>query len=256
MAADVSPRHLSFIETGRSEPSREMVLLLAEVLDIPLTERNALLESAGFAALFRRTDLSDPELKQIRHLLTFLIGRHEPYPAIVFDGRHDVVMANNASLRFISTVLDPVPDWYLESPNALKLMYHPEGLRRVILNWEELASTLLARAERELVGPLADRRLAGLLREIRSWPGVPKGQVATDPRRNRDILLPVRMRWQGQDFQLFTTLAAVGTPQDATLAELRLETFLPADEASEAILLNITQPEDGPVEESVNARTN
>jgi transcriptional regulator with XRE-family HTH domain len=225
-----SPRHVSFIETGRTQPSRHALLTLAETLDIPLRERNRLLEAAGYAAVYRHTALEAQEMTHVRGVLQFILERHTPYAAVVHDRYTNCVMGNAAATNLVAALVEP--QLFIKPVNYLRITFHPQGARRWILNWDEVARHLLARADRELGGTTDDPAAVALLREIHGYAGtlaLPDG-----PRRPvEDMLLPIHIRKDDIELRVFSTIMTLGTPQDVTLQELRIETFFPADEASE-----------------------
>ena len=147
LAARVSTRHLSFIETGRSAPSREMVLLLAGVLDVPLRQRNSLLESAGYAAAFGEAALDAPAMAKVRKVLDYILNASEPNPTFVLDRYQNIATANRGMAHFLDAVLGEIPPWHRAQPNYLRLVFHPGGLRRFIVNWEEVATASLNTCE-------------------------------------------------------------------------------------------------------------
>lgn len=225
--AEVSARHLSFLENGRARPSREMVLVLASALEVPLRERNALLGAAGFAPAYRETDLDDPALAPVRQALTFLLERHEPFPAYVIDHTWRVLDANAGARAVSATLGQPVPT------NALLWTFDPAGLRPLITNWEVYASEMLRRVARDAN---TDRAAADLLDRMLAFGGAPPGW-----RRPRleapSPLVPLDLSLGDARLSLFTALTTLGTPQDITLTEVRVETIFPADAASRATLL-------------------
>lgn len=228
----VSPRHMSFVETGRSRPSRDLVMRIAERLDVPPREENVLLEAAGHARRHRVSRLDDADLGQVRRVLRFLLDRHEPNSALVFDGRWDIVMVNDAHRRARDFFLgdEDLPAGVRD--NLLRLTFHPRGFRPWIVNWHVVGPVLLRRVERELAEAPSRTELRRLLDEVRSY-----GPVATSPPRDAapaGVLLPVHLRKGEVDVRLFSVLSSVGTALDVTLQELRLETFFPADAASQA----------------------
>lgn len=233
--AAVSQRHLSFLETGRAKPSREMVTHLAAMLELPLRARNDMLLAAGFAPAFPETELDAPAMDQVRHVLQFLLEAHEPFPAIVVDRRWNSVMANNAAGRFMTGFadIDTAADI---GPNLARLTFHPSGLRSTIVNWEEAAAMLLQRLEREVADRAGDSDLAALLDEILGYPGVAELQRTPELPSGSDLLIPVHYRSGTTNVRLFSTIATIGAAYDVTLEELRLETFFPADPDSEAVL--------------------
>lgn len=229
MHAGFSARHISFIETGKAQPSRDALLAIAESLDVPLRERNRLLTAGGFANVYKETELASADMAQVRQVLQFILDRHLPYAALVLDRVSTCLMGNAASSRLLSAVADPS----LLTPNAnmLRVVFHPLGVRRSIVNWTEVARVLLDRAERELTAA-HDDAAAALWREISEYAAdVPK--PASRRLHSDDVLLPVHIRQGDIELRMFSTIMTIGTPQDITLQELRVETFFPADEASE-----------------------
>jgi transcriptional regulator with XRE-family HTH domain len=231
--AGVSQRHLSFLETGRARPSREMVLHLSRVLDVPLRGRNDLLVAAGLAPEYPKHPIDDDAMTGVRASLEFLLGAHEPNPAYVVDRLWNLVMANRAAQRLTPLLLgpDPGPDG---PPNLLRLTLRPGGLRDSIVNFEEAAAAIVDRLVRESRGDPTDRDLADLLDEVLAYPGVPRPGSSPEP--DGGLLVPIHYRTGDVDLKLFTTIAVIGTPRDVTLDELRLETLLPADRASAEML--------------------
>ena len=230
--AGVSQRHLSFLETGKSKPSREMVIHLGTILDISLRERNALLAAAGFAPVYAERHLDEPELDQVRHVLDTLLTAYEPFPAYVIDRAWNLVMANQAAVMVMSSVLDRSAPSEVAA-NVVAASLHPQGIRRHVLNWEEFAAALVHRIEREVTHSPNDETLAALLAGARSHPGVadlPDRPVLPE---GKDLLVPIRVRIDGVELEFFTTIATIGAPYDVTLEELRLETLLPANRQTE-----------------------
>jgi transcriptional regulator with XRE-family HTH domain len=244
--AEVSSRHLSFLETGRSRPSREMVLRLAGALDLPLRERNELLLAAGYAPLYGERSLDDPRLRAVRDGLAFLLLRHEPYPAFVIDRGWNVRLANQAYFRFAAVLgAAAAPPAAARGPapsippagaagaplNALRLVLDPAGLRPALVNWPQVARVLAARLEREL--RLADHpaELVALRDEVLRDPEV-RAALATPlaPDEERSLLVPIVFRAAGRTLSWYSTIASFGAPLDVTLQEARIESLLPADE--------------------------
>jgi transcriptional regulator with XRE-family HTH domain len=229
MHAGFSARHISFIETGRSQPSRDALLAIAESLDVPLRDRNRLLSAGGFANVYRETQLAAADMAQVRHVLQFILDRHMPYGALVLDRFSNCLLGNEASSQLLSQVVDP--SLLTPHANMLRVVFHPLGARRCIVNWPDVARVLLDRAERELASA-DDETAAALLRELRGYASdVPR--VATRRLQPGDVLLPIHIRTGALELRIFSTIMTVGTPQDITLQELRVETFFPADDASE-----------------------
>ena len=227
-AAGVSARHLSFMETGRSRPSREMVVHLSEQLDIPLRERNSLLTAAGFAPLYRETSLSAPEMEQACNAIELVLRNH-PYPAIAVDRRWDLVDANDKALAF----LDGVDADLLGPPlNVYRISLHPRGLAPRIENFDEYADHLLSRLQHQ-VAVSADAELVDLLEEMRGYVGRRHPHTVVPP---SSVLMPMRLRVGDHVLSMMSTIAVFGTPVDITLAELAIETFFPADAATARLL--------------------
>lgn len=231
--AEISTRHLSFLETGRARPSREMLLHLAELMHVPLRERNALLVAAGFAPTFSERRLDDPELTQARAALDLLLNAHEPYPALVVDRHWQLQTANAAAQRLLSVV----PSAALAAPiNVLRLSLDPNGLAPLILNLGEWRQHLLSRL-RGQVAASGDAQLADLLQELAAYPPLPGEQaapVSSTPRS--DVLVLFRLALPQGELSMFSTVTVFGTPTDVTLSELALEAFYPADPASAELL--------------------
>jgi len=230
--ADVSSRHLSFLETGKAKPSREMVIHLATVLDLPLRDRNALLHAAGFAPLYPHTDYQSPEMESVRSVVRTILDAHMPNPAIVIDRRGDVLDANAAAFALVTATVNPNSPALAPNLNTHRLVLHPEGMRLRITNWEDIASNLLDRLERELAHRPADDELGRVLEEMRSYvEGSSLGHGAIPS--GAHLLLPfVIQTLDGQTLSFLTTISTLGAPYDVTLDELRLETLFPADDAT------------------------
>jgi transcriptional regulator with XRE-family HTH domain len=223
--AEISTRHLSFLETGRAQPSRDMVLRLAEHLEIPLRERNTILVAAGFAPVFPQRSLDDPALAAARKAVDIILAGHEPHPALVVDRGWNLVSAN----RMIPALLaDVAPELLAPPMNVLRLTLHPKGLAPRVANLHEWRAHLLERLRRE-VELTADQRLSDLLVELKAYP-IPGGQPS---RRAGDeyggVAIPFRLQTQAGMLSFFSTTTVFGTPVDVTLSELTLETFFPAD---------------------------
>jgi transcriptional regulator with XRE-family HTH domain len=238
--ASVSSRHLSFIETGRAQPSRDMVLLLGRVLDVPLRERNALLTAAGYAAMYRATDLEAPAMAQVKRALDFILRQQEPYPAIVVDRHWNILKANGATTRLVEAFLDPTAPAEL-GLNAMRLMFHPRGFRPHITNWEAMAAALIQWLHRDVLSGFADDELRNLLAELLSYPGLPERWRMLDLDVSTAPFLPIEFRKGELELRYFSTLTNLGTPYDITLQELRVEAFFPADEGTEDAAQRLAQ---------------
>jgi|SRR5262245_26429536 len=231
MHAGFSARHVSFIETGRTQPSRQALLVLAEALEVPLRERNRLLEAGGFAHVYRQTPLVAEEMRHVRGVLQFILDRHMPYAAVVLDRYSNCLMGNRASGPFLAAVVDG--SLLTEPANFLRLAFHPLGARRHIVNWDEVARHLLNRAQRELGSAGDDEIAVALLNELRGYTGDAVEHRPSASFTAGDLLLPIHIRTNEIELRVFSTIMTLGTPKDVTLQELRVETFFPADEASE-----------------------
>jgi transcriptional regulator with XRE-family HTH domain len=229
--ADVSQRHLSFVESGRANPSREMVLILANALDIPLRERNALLTAAGYAPIYRESYWDAPEMIQVRKALDYILNHQEPYPAIAMDRHWNVVITNEAASRFFGLFIDLSSE---DGPaNIMRLMFQPKGLRPFIANWESVAEALIHRVHREAVGGAPDEKTKKLLEEVLSYPDVPRRWRIPDLSISTIPFLPIAFRKDSLTLSFFSTVTTLGTPQDITSQEIRIECFFPADAATE-----------------------
>ncbi|MBV9951486.1 MAG: helix-turn-helix transcriptional regulator [Acidimicrobiia bacterium] len=231
-SAGVSPRHLSFVETGRSKPSREMVLHLAEQLDVPLRERNALLTAAGFAPLYRESALDAPELASVRQAIAVILSGHDPWPAFVIDGAWNLLEANSGVGGFLGLVAPEL----LEPPtNIIRASLHPQGLSRFIVNFDEYAAHVIERLRRQLAAT-ADPGLDALLREVSDYPDVAQSLARTAVLPPPAAVLPMHFRLDdGTELRFFSTMTVFGSPLDVTIAELAIESFFPADEVTEAL---------------------
>jgi transcriptional regulator with XRE-family HTH domain len=222
--AEISARHLSFVETGRATPSRDMVLKLAERLNVPLRERNVLLVAAGFAPAFPQRPLADPALKSARAAIDLVLKAHEPNPALAYDRHWNLVTAN----RMVAPLLQGVPVRLLGQPiNILRLAFHPEALAARIVNLAEWSGHLLERVHRQCEAT-ADPGLIKLYQELKAYP-IP---ARTMPLAADSIAIPLKLRHDGHVLSFVSTTMVFGTPVDITLSELALETFFPADEVT------------------------
>lgn len=227
--ARVTPRHVSFVETGRATPSRQMVLTLASTLDLPLRDRNQLLLAAGYAPQYQDTELDGPAMAPVRSAIDRMLRQHEPYPAVVLSRHWDVLQANDPAAALFEW-LGPLP----EPPNVVRLMFDPAGLRPHVVNWPDVARALIQRVHREAVGGVPDPRTAALLDEVLAAPGVPRRWQ--DPDYTADLLpvVPVEFSRGGRTLRYFSMVTTVGTPQDIAAQEIRLECFFPTDDATAA----------------------
>jgi transcriptional regulator with XRE-family HTH domain len=229
LQADVSSRHLSYVETGKAKPSREMVARLAEALDVPLRERNALLLAAGYAPLYRQTQLGAGDLTLARRAVEFILKQQEPYPAIVVDRYWNLLQANGSAGQLFGFLLDGPP----AEANVLRMVFRPDGLRPVIANWEEVAGDMIRRLHQESVGPDEANDGRALIAEVLSYPGVPARWHTEELTAPTTPLLTIVFRKNGRELRFFSTITTFGTPKDITLEQLRIECSYPADEATE-----------------------
>ncbi|MFI6622863.1 helix-turn-helix domain-containing protein [Streptomyces sp. NPDC050528] len=229
LRADSSARHISFVETGRSRPSEEMVLRLAEHLDVPVRERNSLLLAAGYAPRYSETPLDDPALDALREGLERLIQGYEPYPALVVDATYTVVAAN----RGITMLLDGVPESLLQLPlNAMRLTLHPEGMAPRIRNLGEWRGHLLAQMERQIALHRSEP-LRALYEEVKAYPAPVTAAGGDEPAPPVPYFaLPMRIEHDGRVLSFVSSISTFNTPMDVTVSELAIETFLPADPAT------------------------
>ncbi|MEV6606086.1 helix-turn-helix transcriptional regulator [Kutzneria sp. NPDC051319] len=233
--AEVSTRHLSFLETGRSTPSRDMVLHLADRLDVPLRERNTLLVAAGYAPVYTRTSLDAPELAQVKLAIRQILTGHDPYPAVVVD-RYWNLLDGNSSGAVLTAGAAP----HLMGPatNVLKLALHPDGMAPRIVNLGEWRAHLLGQLRRQL-DAVADPELIALYQELKSYPcddEEPDIELMPGP---NNLIVPLRIRHGDQVLSFFSTIATFGTPLDVTVAELVIESFFPADELTRAVMTSL-----------------
>jgi transcriptional regulator with XRE-family HTH domain len=229
--SNISTRHLSFVETGRSAPSRDMVLHLSEQLDLPLRERNQLLLAGGYAPVYAESGLDSPQMSGVRAALRQVLNGHEPYPAAVVD-RHWTLVDANSSLTLMT---DGLPAHLLAPPaNVLRASLHPEGLAARIVNLGEWRAHLLGRLRRQ-VAVSADPQLADLYDELVAYPcDQPEPDVELPG--PGDVVVPLRIRHGDGELAFFGTVATFGTPLDITVAELAIESFFPADATTAAAL--------------------
>jgi transcriptional regulator with XRE-family HTH domain len=226
--ARTTPRYVSFVETGRSQPTRQMVVRLARALDVPLRERNGLLLAAGYAPLYAGATLEGPELDRVRRALTSMLARHDPFPAVVMDRAWNVLQANAGAQRLFGGLCapDPMP----EPANVLDLMIEPGPVRDAVLNWDAVVPALLERCRREAVGGVLDAATAARIQRLRA-----RADVADDvlPAGPSVPVIDVTFAFGGDRLSFFSVVSTMGTPVDVTAQELRVEAFFPADADTE-----------------------
>jgi transcriptional regulator with XRE-family HTH domain len=236
-AADTTQRHVSFLESGRASPSREMILRLATVLDLPLRQHNALLLAAGFAPAWRESALSAPELAQVNSALDHMLAQQEPYPAFVVDRRWNLLRANAGAGRFVEFLTGPAPAAAAPSAEPVNLavaLVSPEGLRPFIVNWEEVALYFLRGVQADAIAD-GTRQTAELLTRLLAFPGLPALSQIPSPEETRAPVLIIHFKRKETSLRLFTTIATLGTPHDVTLQEIRVECFFPMDDPTAQI---------------------
>ena len=217
VTAATTPRHLSFLETGRSQPSRDMVLRLATALDVPLRDRNGLLLAAGFAPRYSAHPLDDPALDRVQMAVQRMLAQHDPLPAVLMDRSWNLLDANDGARRLFAAIGAPE-----DERNVLRLFLQPGPVKDAVANWSELAPALVERARREAVGGVLDAGTADLVREL--------GNL--DAPRSTGPVIDVELDVDGRRLRFFSVVSTIGTPADVTAQELRVETFFPADEAT------------------------
>ncbi len=232
LAAESSARHISFIETGRAKPSREMVLRLAATMELPLRDRNRLLNEAGYRAAYAERQLEGEGLDQIKRALNFILEKQEPYPALVMNRCFDVLMINHTGAKLIQAL-----GFRLGGengpPNLLRMTLHPEGFRTVVDDWETAASHLLHRAYRQVKGSDKNDPLSQLLAEVLAYPDVPENIIVEDPTQDALPVMPIVINLNGLKLSWITTIASFGTPQDVTAEEVMVECMFPSDEQTD-----------------------
>jgi transcriptional regulator with XRE-family HTH domain len=231
VAAGISQKHISFVESGRSAPSRQTLLDLAQALEIPLRERNELLLAAGYAPVYAESGLDEPVMKSITSVLKRMLRQHEPFPAIVMDRYWNVLLTNEAAPKLFNCFIDMSTRGGRR--NLLHLMFDPAGLRPFIANWSEAARSLIARVHREALGHIIDVNTRRLLDELSRYPGVVPEWRAPTPADTVPVI-PLAFTKNGVTLNYFSMITTVGTPQTIAAEELRIECMYPADDATEA----------------------
>jgi transcriptional regulator with XRE-family HTH domain len=234
-AAGVSSRHISFIETGRSRPSRSMVMRLAGTLGLPLRERNALLVGAGFAPIYPERRLDEHDLAPVRRALELVLRSHEPYPAFVLDAGWNILVANDAHHRLLRRLL-PEGAPLSDPVNVVRLVLDPALLRPRIGNWPVVAHVLAHRLRRQLRAPSVAAGRRRQLELLLSLPGVEEALDRTAPPPESSVVIPLELLVGDRRLSFFSTVATLGTPQDVTLDELMIESLFPADEMTALVV--------------------
>ena len=238
LQSGVSQRHVSFLESGRARPSREMVVQLTSALDVPLRQRNAMLLAAGFAPVYRESNLAAPELAPVRQAIDRMLEQQEPYPAIVVDRLWNLLQANDAANAFTVFLFEgppPLPPPG-KSPNILRWLLDPKALRPKLANWEEVARHLVSTTYAEILAAGGEPKALTFIEEVMAYPDVPASFRKLRFEDRPPPVLTLDYIVGGKSLSVFTTIATLGTPQDITLQELRIESFHPADRESEQLL--------------------
>ncbi len=231
--AEVSTRHLSYLENGRANPSREMVLVLASALELPLRERNDWLTTAGFAPAYSETPLSEQAMAPLRDAVQRTLDHHDPHPAVAVNSSYDVQLVNQGMQRMMASFVDePTPEVV---SNLMIATFHPKGVRPFVVDWEPLAGLFIERLHREARLPGGERR-AELLEQVLAYPGVPSSFATPDPRRIVAPFVALHLKKGDLELRFFSFLCSVGTPIDVTAEELSIELYNPMDDTTAAWL--------------------
>lgn len=235
-ASAVSQRHISFLESGRAQPSKELILKLGMALDVPLRQRNVMLLAAGFAPAYQERSLSDPELGAVRRALDFMLAQQAPFPGLVVDRLWNLQLLNEPAARMLRWLMDmpdghPIPEG--GAVNVLRMMLDPAALRQYVVNWRAVGADLLHWIQREAMGDGPGSEATRMLDTLAALPGMDDLSAAPNLDRRALPFLPLTIRKGGVELNMFTTIATLGTPHDVTVHELRIESFFPADDATE-----------------------
>ncbi len=241
LQSGVSQRHVSFLESGRARPSREMVVQLTSALDVPLRQRNEMLLAAGFAPVYRESNLAAPELAAVRQAIARMLKQQEPYPAVVIDRLWNLLDANDAANAFTVFLFEgpPPPPPPGKQANLLRWLLDPKALRSKIINWEEVARYLVSTTYAEILAAGGEPKALGFIEEIMAYPDVPASFRKVRFEERPPPVLTVDYLVAGKTLSVFATIATLGTPQDVTLQEVRIESFFPADERSDALFRSL-----------------
>jgi transcriptional regulator with XRE-family HTH domain len=238
LRADVSARHLSCVESGKAQPSRDMVARLADTLDMPLRERNGLLVAAGYAPEYRETALATPEMAPVRRAVEFILEHQEPYPAFVTNRHWDLVVTNRAFTRVFSQI-QHAPSVHM---NVMRQIFDPNDMRAAIVNWEEVAGDLIRHLHNEVAAAPSDAKARALLDEVLAYPGVPAQWRTREPGAAPLPLLTSVFRKGNLEVSFFSTFTTFGTSRDVTIDELRIESMFPADEVTAELCRMLAAP--------------
>lgn len=227
-AADISSKHISFLENGRSQPSREMIIRLSNSLDIPLSERNVLFSAAGFAEAYSRMSIDQPAMAAVRNALQIILDNHTPFPALVFDWDWNIVMLNKPHQVMSESIAAQQPN-FPDTQNILELLFDPSGYRPFVENWEEVVSVILQRLHKEKI--MYQDRHSDLIERLMKYPGIPQYWQSYDTDLSQPMV-NITVRLGELRLKLFSTLASFGTAIDITMQELIIEQYFPADEVT------------------------
>lgn len=227
LEADISARHLSYVETGKAQPSRDVIARLADTLSLPLRDRNALLVAAGYAPMYPETGLGTPELAPVRRAIDLILEQQEPYAAFVLNRYWDVVLTNQATTRLIGFLRGGTAH-----TNVMRQVFDPNDMRSVLVNWEEVAGDLIRHLHDEVAAAPSDGRVRALLEEVLRYPGVPSEWRTRELGSTPPPLLTVVFRKDDRELRFFSTITTFGTPRDVTLDELRIECWFPVDDST------------------------
>jgi len=241
LQSGVSQRHVSFLESGRARPSREMVVQLSSALDVPLRQRNTMLLAAGFAPVYRESGLGAPELAPMRQAIDRMLKQQEPYPAIVIDRLWNLLQANEAANAFTLFLFEGPPPAPLpgKPANLLRWLLDPKALRPKVANWEEVARHLVSTTYAEILADGGEPQALAFIEEVMSYPDVPQSFRKLRFEERPSPVLTLDYVVGAKSLSVFTTIATLGTPQDVTLQEVRIECFFPADERSDALFRSL-----------------
>ena len=241
LQSGVSQRHVSFLESGRARPSREMVVQLSSALDVPLRQRNAMLLAAGFAPAYRESNLTAPELAPVRQAIDRMLKQQEPYPAVVVDRLWNLLDANEAANAFTLFLSEgpPPPPPPGKPPNLLRNLLDPTALRPKLANWEEVARYLVSTTYAEILADGGEPKALAFIEEVMAYPDVPASFRKLRFEERPPPVLTLDFIVGGKSLSVFTTIATLGTPQDVTLQEVRIECFFPADDRSDALFRSL-----------------
>jgi len=235
LAASVSSKHVSFLETGRAQPSREMVILLSHTLDIPLSERNVLLSLAGFSEAYSRMHIEQPEMKPVYDALTIIMDNHAPYPALVLDWDWNIVMTNEPYQKLTQLIIN-AQAFFPKTKNVLELLFDPNGYRPFVENWEEVAFLLIQRIQRERM--IHQDRRSDLLERLMKYPDIPKKWNMHQYDTHTEPMIHMVLAMGDLRLKLFSTLASFGTAIDVTMQELIIEQYFPVDDTTRSFFKN------------------